>query len=222
MDEVICKKMKEKFAVVFDMDGVILDTEGLVLKCWSAVADKYGIPDIKSTCMACLGLNAQAAVETFKNRYGQDFPYDDYKVEMRDLFLKERIPVKEGAEELLKKLKENQIPVALASSTRSEMVLRELDEVGLLKYFDKVICGDMVSHSKPHPEIFLKACEELGICPEQAFAVEDSFSGIRAAYAGGLRPVMVPDMVQPTEEIRDLTVKVCESLAEVKEYLFDK
>ncbi|MCF0133012.1 MAG: HAD family phosphatase [Blautia sp.] len=212
-----------RFAVVFDMDGVILDTERIVIECWQDIAEKYRIPDIETACIASLGLTAEATIRTFGQIYGEDFPYEQYKAEMRELFFGkhygEHLPLKPGAEDILKRLKEKGIPIALASSTREAVVRKELEDAGVLQYFDKLICGDMVMHSKPHPEIFLTACKELGVNPEDTYAVEDSFNGIRSAYSGGLRTIMVPDQVQPDEEIRALSTKVCQSLYEAADYL---
>ena len=109
--------------------------------------------------------------------------------------------------------------MALASSTRTELVRRELKDAGFIKYFSVIIGGDMVSHSKPHPEIFLKAAEVLGAAPGDCYVIEDSFNGIRAAAAAGMHPLMVPDMIQPTEEILALTEMVFPSLNEVTAYL---
>ena len=95
--------------------------------------------------------------------------------------------------EILKYVKKQGIPVALASSTRKAAVMEHLDRAGITSYFQKIICGDMVEHGKPAPDIYLKACEELGVAPGQALAVEDSFNGIRSAYAAGLYTVMVTD-----------------------------
>ena len=213
----------KKFAVVFDMDGVILDTETIVLKCWKDIAQKYHIAGIEAACRASLGLTAAATIQTFKRIYGEDFPYEPYKAEVRELFFGKyygkHLPLKQGAKEILQHLKEKNIPVALASSTREAVVRRELEDAGVLQYFDKVICGDMVQHSKPHPEIFLTACRELGVSPRETYAVEDSFNGILSAHAGGLKAVMVPDQIQPDEEIRALTVKICRSLSEAEEFL---
>ena len=118
---------------------------------------------------------------------------------------------------MLAALKGAHIPVALATSTAQASVLKELQDAGIRDYFDQVICGDMVSHSKPHPEIFLTACAALGAQPEKTIVIEDSYNGIRAAHAGGMMPVMVPDLLQPTGEIEQMTMAVCESLLEVKE-----
>lgn len=210
-------------AVVFDMDGIIFDSEKLVLECWQIVADKYNIPDIETSCRNCLGLNRVVTKEYFLSVYGNDFDYDGYKKEMSDLFHAKaaggKLDKKPGIEELLIFLKGKKIKLAVASSTRREVVEQELRDGGLLDYFDVVIAGDMVEKSKPEPDIFLKACEELGVVPENAYAIEDSFNGIRAAKNAGMRPIMVPDMVQPDEEIKNLCECVLKSHYKVKEYL---
>lgn len=213
-------------AVVFDMDGVIFDSEKLVIECWKVIADKYGVKNIEAACHECLGVNSTETRQKFLNRYGQDFPYDVYKGEMSKLFHDNydggRLPMKPGVVELLQYLKETGVKVALASSTRKAVVEQELTDAGIMKYFDVVIGGDMVTRSKPQPDIFLKACEELGVVPEEAFAIEDSYNGIRAAAAGKLRPLMVPDLMEPTDEMRALSEQIFENLSEVKEYLFER
>lgn len=217
---------KEFQAVVFDMDGIIFDSERLIIECWKEVADKYGIADIERACEACLGVNATETREIFKSFYGQDFPYDEYKKEMSEMFHSRydggRLPVKVGVKELLQYLKEQGKKVGLASSTRSMVVKQELTDAGLIKYFDVVVGGDMVTRSKPQPDIFLKACEELGVKSEEAFAIEDSYNGIRAASAGKLRPLMVPDLMPVTEEMQELAECVFETLLDVREFLKDE
>lgn len=212
-------------AVVFDMDGVIFDSERLVIDCWQVVADRYRIPDIEAACRECLGINAALTRKLMKQRYGADFPYDAYKKEMSALFHERaaggKLPQKEGVKELLEYLKKERVKIALASSTRSEVVLRELEEGGLLSYFDQVICGDMVGRSKPEPDIFLKACESLGVNPANAFAIEDSYNGIRSAYRAGMKPIMVPDLAAPTPEMEELSYRIFPSLSDVRTY-FEK
>lgn len=214
---------REYKAVVFDMDGIIFDSERLVIECWKETADKYGIVDIERACEACLGVNATETREIFKRFYGQDFPYDEYKKEMSELFHGRydggRLPTKVGVKELLEHLKAQGIKVGLASSTRKAVVVQELTDAGLIGYFDVVVGGDMVRKSKPDPEIFLKACEELEVAPQEAFAIEDSYNGIRAAAAGKLRPLMVPDLMPPTEEMQELAECIFETLLDVKAFL---
>lgn len=210
-------------AVIFDMDGVIFDSERLVIECWKVVAEKYGIENIEEACFECLGINAALTKELMKKRYGETFPYDVYKKEMSAIFHSRaaggKLPQKKGIKELLTFLKENQIPTAVASSTRREVVMRELEEGGLLPYFDRVICGDMVERSKPEPDIFLKACESLSIDATEAYAIEDSYNGIRAAFRAGMKPIMVPDLAEPTEEMEKLACCILPSLFEVMTYL---
>ena len=127
--------------------------------------------------------------------------------------------MKPGVVELLTFLKEERKKIALASSTRRPTVVNQLKNAGILDFFDQVICGDMVERSKPAPDIFLKACEELGVKPECAYAIEDSYNGIRAAYAGKLHPIMVPDLLPETAEMRKKAEVVLPSLLEVISYL---
>ncbi len=215
--------MKNFKAVVFDMDGVIFDSEKRVVECWQVIADKYQIPDIEAACRECFGCNQTVAKERFLKRYGEDFPYVEYKKEMSDLFHDRydngNLPMLPGVVEILEFLKNNGKKIALASSTRRVSVENGLTWAGIIHYFDAIICGDMVSRSKPEPDIFLKACQELKVKPEEAYAIEDSYNGIRAAKRGGLMPIMVPDMMEPDEEMERLCVTIEESLLKVIDYL---
>ena len=210
-------------AVLFDMDGVIFDSEIKVVECWKEIADKYGIEGIEEQCYACLGTTREMSRAIMLAHYGAEFPYDAYKKEMSDLFHSRygggRLPKKPGVVELLEFLQMHNIKVALASSTRREVVEQELKDGGIRSYFDAVICGDMVARSKPEPDIFLRACEELQVSPSQAVGIEDSYNGIRALAAAGVTAVMVPDLKQPTEEIAALADIVLPDLFAVKEYL---
>ena len=210
-------------AVIFDMDGVIFDSEALVVKMWKKVAEKYGIPDIEETCRICLGINAAVTKEIFLERYGQEFPYDRYKKEMSDLFHASaadgKLPQKPGIRELLEYLRRNQIKTAVASSTRRELVTKELQDGGLLSYFDEVVCGDMVKRSKPEPDIYLEACRRIQERPEDCYAIEDSYNGIRASYSAGMMPIMVPDMLPATAEMKEKSIAVFEDLTQVQTYL---
>ena len=210
-------------AVIFDMDGVIFDSERLVLEGWLEIAAKYGIEGIEEVLPRCLGVNAQATREIFREYYGQEFPYDEYKKEASALFHSRygngRLPLKPGVRELLSFLKEEGYLVGLASSTRQAVVEQEIRDAGLIHYFDDLVCGDMLKRSKPEPDIYLKACENLDVEPRMAVAVEDSYNGIRSAKRAGMVPVMVPDMVQPDEEMRSLAHKICKDLFEVKNWI---
>ena len=213
-------------AVIFDMDGVIFDSERLVIECWETIAKKYNIPGIVEICMRVQGNNREETGKRFREKYGNDFPYEAYKKEVsalfRHLYGGGRLPLKPGVAEILEELKRGDIPLALASSTRTDIVKLELDEARLLQYFDAVLGGDMVPRSKPEPDIFLAAAEALGVSPANCYVLEDSFNGIRAAYRAGMHPVMVPDMQQPTDEIRRLAEAVVENLLVALDYLRTK
>ena len=210
-------------AVVFDMDGVIFDTERLVIEFWKEVAKKHNIPNIEHTCIQCLGTNRVRTREIFLENYGADFPFDPYRAEVTELFNTHYkgvpLPTKPGIRELLSYLQEQDIKVGLASSTAQHLVRDEIGTAGLLPYFQTLVCGDMVEHSKPAPDIFLKACEILNADPTKSIAIEDSFNGIRSAHCAGMTPIMVPDQVQPTDEIRTLAFHVMPSLVDVLNWL---
>ena len=210
-------------AVVFDMDGVIFDTERLVIEFWKEVAKKHNIPNIEHTCIQCLGTNRVRTREIFLENYGADFPFDPYRAEVTELFNTHYkgvpLPTKPGVRELLSYLQEQDIKVGLASSTAQHLVRDEIGTAGLLPYFQTLVCGDMVEHSKPAPDIFLKACEILNADLTKSIAIEDSFNGIRSAHCAGMTPIMVPDQVQPTDEIRALAFHVMPSLLDVLNWL---
>ena len=215
--------MRDFDAVVFDMDGVIFDSERAVLECWLELADKYAIPDIMEPYLACTGTTMARTREIMMETYGPDFPYDEYAAEASAMFHERydggRLPMKRGVREILEYLKSHGKRIALASSTRRETVVNQLRDAKILEYFDEVVTGDMVERSKPEPDIFLLACEKVGVAPTRAFAIEDSYNGIRAAHSGKLRPIMVPDLRPADAEMKELAEAVLEDLEAVLAYL---
>ena len=213
-------------AVIFDMDGVIFDSERLVLEGWLELGKKYGIPDIDKIFPKCIGSNAVASKQIFLDYYGEDFPYDTYKQETSaDYHAKYdggRLPMKRGIKELLQFLKENGYHIGLASSTRYEVVRQQLEDAGILPYFETLTCGDMVKKSKPEPDIFLKAAETLGVHPQDCIVIEDSYNGIRAASRACMFPIMVPDMIAPDDEMKQLAKAIFSDLHEVRDFLSKK
>ena len=215
--------MRDFDAVVFDMDGVIFDSERAVLECWLELADKYAIPNIMEPYLACTGTTMARTREIMMETYGPDFPYDEYAAEASAMFHERydggRLPMKRGVREILEYLKSHGKRIALASSTRRETVVNQLRDAKILEYFDEVVTGDMVEKSKPEPDIFLLACEKVGVAPTRAFAIEDSYNGIRAAHSGKLRPIMVPDLRPADAEMKELAEAVLEDLEAVLAYL---
>lgn len=209
-------------AVVFDMDGVLFDTERLCQDSWMAVAEKNGLPGMAEVFTQCIGRNANDSKRIVLNAYGEDFDYQTFREEASvwywDYIEKNGLPVMPGAEQLLRWLKEHGWVVGLASSTRRSSVLRNLELSGFSDYFSTVITGDMVEHSKPLPDIYLIACRELGVQPEETYAIEDSPNGIRSAHAAGMKTLMVPDMLKPDDEMRRLSCRIMENLDQVLDF----
>lgn len=220
------KNIRNKEAVIFDMDGVIFDSETLVFRCWNVVAEKYGVKDVEKVCTECLGINAVETKEIFLRHYGSDFPYDEYKKEMAELFHKSAaeggLKLKTGVVELLTFLKEQNYKIALASSTRRAVVEAELTGAGIIQYFDEIICGDMVKKSKPEPDIYLKAAEKIDVSPDKCYAIEDSYNGIRSAHRAGMAVIMVPDMLPVNEEMEETCCNIFDSLFQVITLLQEK
>ncbi len=216
--------MKAK-AVIFDMDGIIFDSEKLVLNCWEKIGEKYHIPGIRDMFIECIGTNKTRTKEIVFEHYGESFDYDSFSKEASELFheyeAENGLPLKKGVRELLQYLKEKGIAIGLASSTRLAVVEAELKEAGLYEYFQVVMGGDQLKRSKPEPDIYLMTCEKMGVAPCSAFAIEDSHNGIRAAFSAGMLPIMVPDMLPATEEMREKSVTILDDLLQVMQY-FEK
>lgn len=215
--------MKNFTAVVFDMDGVLFDTESICLKAWKAVGEEYHIEDIEQTAIGCIGLNITDTKAFFQQKYGADIDFALYKEEcsrhIRESIERDGLPLKPGVREILSYLKENGWRIALASSSSESSVQGHINRAGINEFFEVVVGGDMVEHSKPRPDIYLLACSRLGVLPEEAIAIEDSPNGLRSAHAAGMHPIMVPDLIPPTPEIEKLLYARCDSLLAVRDFL---
>jgi len=210
-------------AVIFDMDGVIFDSERCVIEVWKEIAKRQGIRDIEKNLMACIGTTAVKTRQIMLEAYGEGFPYDELSKQASAAFHERydngKLPLKTGVFEILDFLKDNNKKITLATSTRRQVVVSELESAGLFDYFDEIITGDMVSKSKPDPEIFLLACKRSGIREDAAFVIEDSYNGIRAAHAGGLKAIMVPDLLPANDEMRELSRVILDDLVSVISFL---
>lgn len=214
--------MSDKTAVLLDMDGVIFDSERAVLAVWQELAEELGLEEIEAVFRRCVGTNKASTEKILRHAYpALDFGRFDAAVRARFLtrWGQGRLPVKPGAEALLKTLRRLGVPLALASSTERATVCRELEEAGLLRCFDAVVCGDQVTRSKPDPEIFLTAAKALSAEPAACFVVEDSFNGIRAARAAGMRALMVPDLLPPDAEMEALAEAILPDLSAAERYI---
>jgi HAD superfamily hydrolase (TIGR01509 family) len=210
-------------SVVFDMDGVLFDTERICINVWYQVGKEMNISDISKAVVGCLGLNVNDTRQFFVSQYQGQFPYAEFMRRtsqlLNETIERDGIPMKAGVFELLEFLKNNKYNIALSTSTSKVDAERYLKKAEITNYFQAIITGDMIEHGKPNPEIYLMACKGLSSSPEVSFAIEDSFYGIRAAYDAGMKPIMVPDLIEPTEEIEKLLYRKFESLLGVKEHL---
>lgn len=208
--------------IIFDMDGVILDSETISDRTWRIAAKEKGLEINDKVLNSCRGTNKNDSMAILKTHYGQDFDSAAFLERTSELFHQieesEGIPLMHYAKEILEYLKPR-YTLALASSTRGVTVERQLRTAGVIDFFETRTTGDMVVHSKPDPEIYLMACKSVGLEPAECYAIEDSLNGIKSAYAAGLKPIMVVDKIQPTEEIRKMCIAVFDSLEGLKEIL---
>ena len=208
--------------IIFDMDGVILDSETISDRTWRIAAKEKGLEINDRILNSCRGTNKNDSMAILKIHYGKVFDSAAFLERTSELFHQieesEGIPLMHYAKEILEYLKSRYI-LALASSTRGVTVERQLRTAGVIDFFETRTTGDMVIHSKPDPEIYLMACKSVGLEPSECYAIEDSLNGIKSAYAAGLKPIMVIDKIQPTDEIRKMCVAVFDSLEELKEIL---
>lgn len=205
-------------ALLFDMDGLLLDSERVVQESWNAAGEALGYGKVGEHIYNTLGMNAAGRKEYFNNVFGTGFPYEEFQKLSRKAFFnvadQEGIPLKPGAKELIFYAKQMGYKVGLVTSSRKEYAVDVLKKAGIFSYFDGCIFGDMVSKSKPDPEIYEKGCKMLGEEPEWCVAFEDAPAGVIAASAAGIDVIMVPDLVQPDDAIRMRTWKVLDSLDE--------
>lgn len=210
-------------AVIFDMDGLMVDTERLARRFWFIAFEEFGSVPTDEQYLRIVGRNAVDSTAVLKEALGADFPVEECRARMRELYYadiaKNGIPVKPGLRELADFLKAESIRFAVATSTARDITLRKLEMTNLMSDFGTIVAGDEVIKGKPDPEIFLKAAELLGAAPEKTIVLEDSFNGIRAAHAAKMIPIMVPDLAQPTDEIRALAHAVVPSLKEAQEVI---
>jgi len=209
-------------AVVFDMDGTLLDTELIFKDIVYEVSETLGFAMTDAVHGQMVGSSHEATNRMLVEAYGVTFPYELFDEECRRLMhgrMAESVPVKAGVPELLAELKRRRIPMAVATSSRAAHALGHLGTAGLLDMFHAIVTRDDVTHPKPHPEPYLTAARLLGVKPADCLAIEDSHSGVRAAHDAGMQTVMVPDLVAPSPELRALCT-IMPSLHEVRAAAF--
>lgn len=206
-------------AVIFDMDGTLLDSERIGLKAWEYVIDKYSLPFDLSLPYRSIGLNYNSMKDLFLGELGKDFPFETYwkhtKQRFGEIEEESGIPVKQGFDKLCQYLKANKIGMYVATSTYHDSAAKELEHSGILGYFDGIIGGDEITKGKPDPEIFIKSAEKTGFEKSECLIVEDSSNGLRAGIASGMRTVFIKDIVDVPAEITDKAFAKCDDLSGV-------
>lgn len=210
-------------AVIFDMDGLMLDTEKLYTFFWRKGAEFYGFDMTEEQSLGMRSLAHEEGERKLKGWFGEGcdfYAVRAKRIELMDEYIeKHGVAKKKGLDELLVYLKANGYKTAVATATNLERTGKYLRSVGVYEYFDELVGGNSVKHSKPAPDIYLEAAKRLKTPPKECLALEDSPNGIRSAFSAGCKPIMIPDLSQPDEDINPLLFAVCKDLGEVISYL---
>lgn len=214
-------------AVLFDMDGLMVDTESLATEAFIHSAKKQGYDMTKEETLLVLGFTTKSIYEFWENYFknsdvsGKQLVDDHYKYIENILFTTgpRKMPY---IEELLKYLKESNYKVAVASSSNMNHIINNMEKTGLKKYIDEFASGAEVENGKPAPDVFLLAAERLGVKPEECLVLEDSKAGVIAGSSAGAKVIMVPDMFKPDEECKERTYRIVGNLGEVISVLEEK
>lgn len=209
-------------AVVFDMDGLLVDTETVVYRAMQRAAGGIGAEMPFATFQRMVGLQHAHSDLILFDHFGPGFDLETWSAAVSAHFHEELaagIALKAGAVEILDRLDELSLPRAIATSSSLESVRASLGPHSLVDRFHALITRDVQTRGKPHPEPFLKAAEALGVDPADCLALEDSHNGVRSACGAGMMTIMIPDMLDPTEEMETLCVRIARDLHEVRDWL---
>ena len=209
--------------VIFDMDGLMFDTESVYTITWPIAAKRFGYEVTRDVVEGAIGLNAEDGRRYFEAAYGEDFPFYDIRKERlkiaMDYVCENGLKVKKGLYNLIGFLKSEHIKRAVATSSERWRADKYLSMSRLEDSFEAVVCGDEVRNGKPMPDIFLTAAQRIGVNIRECAVFEDSFNGIRAAHASGALAYMVPDCRQPDEEIASILDQKFDDLDQAEKYM---
>ena len=215
--------MLELNAVIFDMDGLMIDSERVTFECYQERLKDMNLTMDEEFYKTLLGKPIKGIYQRFYDVYGNDFPIQnviqDVHQLMAERFETEGVPVKKGLVELLHYLKDNNYKTIVATSSNRDRVDKILAQAKITEFFDDSICGDEVTKGKPNPEVFLKSCQKLGVNVDEAIVLEDSEAGIQASYDANIKVICIPDMKYPEKQYEEKTFKILKDLTEVTAYL---
>ena len=204
--------------ILFDMDGTLFDTEKHYQWAWSKAIADAGYELDASEVLKLRSLGAPYNVAQFQEWFGEEVDYRAIRQERVDLMkdmLAHEIPLKPQVPQTLEKLRQMGYSMAVVTATAQEQAVSNLKLAGLLPFFDHVISASMVKRGKPAPDVYLYACEVLGVQPENCYAVEDSPNGVMSAHAAGCRTIMIPDLSQPDAELSRLLYRKLDTFGEL-------
>ena len=206
-------------AVVFDMDGVLIDTEKLLVRYWVQAANEMGFPMERGHALELRSLASRYAEPYLKGLFGDGFNYRKVRARrielMEDYIDLHGVQIKPGLTELMDYLKKHSYKIAVATATDYDRAVPYLQKAGIYESIDSLCCGPSVEHGKPEPDIYLYAAKKLGVEPEKCLAIEDSPNGIKAAHAAKMHTVMIPDLTQPDKNLQRLIYRKCDTLMDV-------
>lgn len=210
-------------AVIFDMDGLMLDTEYLAMQAFLKAGKQLDLPLTKQIFIKLIGINEEESNKIIEKELGHPLPEDKlsktFYHEYDNIIAEQGIPLKPGLLDLLDYLSKKSIKCAVVTSTKAELATERLNFVKILHYFSFIIGGDQVAHGKPNPEPYLKAVQRLNMRPQDCIVLEDSNNGIKSGCSAGLKVIAIPDLAPLSEESRRTAYKTFSSLIEVKDFL---
>ena len=204
--------------IIFDMDGLMLDTEKLLTRFWCEAAAFYGFEMTKQHVLGIRSLSAKYAIPHLRGIFGERFDYRAVRakrIELMNAFIEHNgIEKKKGLDILLESLSKRDIKLAVATATDIARTRMYLEKAGVIGYFDAIVTGDTVTNGKPEPDIYITAAQRLGLPCGECIALEDSPNGILSAFRAGCKPVMIPDLSAPDEETRAMLYGCFDSLGD--------
>ena len=209
--------------VIFDMDGLMFDTEQITCRAFMEKGVEYGLPLDKEKFVQILGLNSTSIISQYQELYGDRVDgeklYREIGGRKQEILEKERLPVKKGLFELLDAIEKAGIKKAVASGSDQEVIDRFVTDAGLKERFDMMISSKAVERGKPYPDVFLEICRQLEVAPSDTLVLEDSDNGVKAAVAGGIPVINIPDLVEIPKNLQEQCLDVKESLLDVIPYI---